>query len=191
MAAPTTPSILVPIAIAALIAWRFYSRVRRMVGRQRLTEVRPWITVTLFPLLTAGLLLGSFARPHPQTAQIAQITLLALLGGVAVGVCLGIYGLRLTRFEQTPEGLFYTPSAHLGIGLSAVLLLRIGYRMLQVYVSSGGSSGPPPGYTQSPLTLVIFGALAGYYVTYAIGLLRWRKRVRSGTFTIAADDTTT
>ncbi len=29
----------------------------------------------------------------------------------------------------------------------------------------------------SPLTLAIFGTLAGYYVTYAIGLLRWRARV--------------
>ena len=29
----------------------------------------------------------------------------------------------------------------------------------------------------NPLTMAIFGTLAGYYVTYAIGLLRWRARV--------------
>ena len=29
----------------------------------------------------------------------------------------------------------------------------------------------------SPLTMAIFGTLAGYYVTYAIGLLRWRAQV--------------
>jgi hypothetical protein len=27
------------------------------------------------------------------------------------------------------------------------------------------------------LTMAIFGTLAGYYVTYAIGLLRWRAQV--------------
>jgi hypothetical protein len=30
---------------------------------------------------------------------------------------------------------------------------------------------------RSPLTLFIFGTLAGYRVAYAIGLLRWRHRV--------------
>jgi len=29
----------------------------------------------------------------------------------------------------------------------------------------------------SPLTMAIFGTLAGYYVSYAIGLLRWRAQV--------------
>jgi hypothetical protein len=29
----------------------------------------------------------------------------------------------------------------------------------------------------SPLTMGLFGMLAGYYVTYAIGLLRWRASV--------------
>jgi hypothetical protein len=35
--------------------------------------------------------------------------------------------------------------------------------------------------TYSPLTLMIFATLAGYYVTYAIGLLRWRRRVAAET----------
>jgi len=39
--------------------------------------------------------------------------------------------------------------------------------------------GEPPmsdNFTRSPLTLAIFGLLAGYYKAYAIGLLRWRAR---------------
>ncbi|HZO23394.1 MAG TPA: hypothetical protein VFB37_12900 [Steroidobacteraceae bacterium] len=182
MAAPTLPSVLIPIAVALLIAWRFYSRVRRTIGRQRFSAVRPWITVTLFPLLIVLLLLGNRAHTLPTLA------LPALLGGAVLGVALGVYGLRLTRFEQTPEGLFYTPSAHLGIILSVILLLRIGYRMAQGYLAFG-SSAPPPGNAQSPLTLLIFGAFAGYYVTYAIGLLLWHRRVREGGLT-SADNTT-
>jgi hypothetical protein len=82
--------------------------------------------------------------------------------------------LRVTRFENTPQGLFYTPSAHVGIALSLVFVGRILYRLYQLYGNPGDSAQPPAAYATTPLTLLIFGALAGYYVTYAIGLLRWR-----------------
>ena len=32
-------------------------------------------------------------------------------------------------------------------------------------------------FVRSPLTLAVFGLLAGYYIAYAIGLVRWRYRV--------------
>jgi len=164
------PSILVPLLIGALVAWRFYGRIRRMVGRQHLANVRPWITICLFPVLAALVVVGTGGQPLP---------LLTLAAGAALGIGLGVYGLKLTRFEQTPAGLYYTPSAHLGIALSVLLIARVGYRMLMVYAAQGGGAPPPPpgAYTNSPLTLGIFGAFAGYYVTYAIGLLRWRRSV--------------
>jgi len=183
-------SLLVPLGIAVLVAWRSYRRIRRTIGRQRLSNVRPWITITVLPILCALFLL----RALPQPLAIA-----ALAGGVIAGVGLGIYGLRVTRFEQTSAGLFYTPSAHLGIGLSLLLVGRIGYKFVQLYALSTGtlSTGVPPtmagplsGYVQSPLTLLIFAALAGYYVTYAIGLLRWRGRTLKSQFTLAANDPT-
>lgn len=162
---PTT--LLLPAGIAALVAWRLYSRVKRMVGRQRLSKVRPWLTVCLFPTLVVLLLLRSLF--HPYSA-------LALVAGVAVGAALGLYGLRLTTFEQTPAGLFYTPNAHLGIALSVLLLARIGYRAMQLYFVSESIQEGSVAFARSPLTLLIFGALAGYYVAYAIGLIRWRHR---------------
>lgn len=167
MTAPFNPSLVVPIGIGALVLWRFYSRARRMVGRQQLSPVRPWITVCVFPILTVLFAMASIAQPMSP---------LALLAGVVVGIGLGVFGLRKTRFEKTPQGLFYTPNAHLGIALSLLLLGRIIYRLIQVY-SISGSAAPPPqiGYATTPLTLVIFGTLAGYYVTYAIGLLRWQR----------------
>lgn len=167
MAAPLSPNLLVPIGVGALVLWRSYSRMRRMVGRQHLSKVRPWITVAVLPLITVLLAAASFAQP---------VSLLALVGGAVIGTGLGIYGLRVTQFENTPEGLFYTPSAHLGIALSLLLVGRILYRLLFMYNVSGlPPAGPQPNYATTPLTLVIFGTLAGYYVTYAIGLLRWRR----------------
>jgi len=166
MTAPFNPSLVVPIGFGALILWRFYSRVRRMVGRQHLSNVRPWITVCVFPILTVLLTVASIAQPMSP---------LALAAGIVVGVSLGVFGLRKTRFEKTPEGLFYTPNAHLGIALSLLLMGRIIYRLIQVYWASEAAAGPHLNYATTPLTLIIFGTLAGYYFTYAVGLLRWQR----------------
>lgn len=165
LAHPST--LLVSAAVLALVAWRLYSRIRHMVGRQRLSKVRPWLTVILFPVLIALLLLGSLARPQSAVALAA-----GLLAGAALGAC----GLRLTKFEQTPLGLFYTPNAHLGIALSLLLIARIGYRAVQLSFAAGAVREGSAALVRSPLTLLIFGTLAGYYVTYAVGLLRWRSR---------------
>jgi hypothetical protein len=158
-----TPSIVL-LALVPLIAWRLYSRVRRMIGRQRLSRIRPWIPVCLIPLLV--LLLAFVSREHP-------IALAALAGGLAAGGVLALYGLRLTRFERTAQGLFYTPNAYLGVALSLLLVGRVLYRLIQVY-SGDALTAASSDFVRSPATLAIFGTLAGYYVAYAIGLLRWR-----------------
>ena len=167
---PTTldTHLLIVIAVAALVVWRIYARIRRMVGRQRLGRVRPWITVTVFPLIFALLMLRGLANP---------VTGIAALAGALVGIGLGVLGTRLTKFEVTPAGLFYTPNAHLGIALSLLLVLRLGYRFVMLQASSGHADPQATQIGSSPLTMAIFGTLAGYYVTYAIGLLRWRAQV--------------
>jgi hypothetical protein len=82
-----------------------------------------------------------------------------------------------TKFEVTPEGLFYTPNAHIGIALSVLFVGRVVYRMFVLYSTNPYAPQSPDDFAASPLTLAIFGLLAGYYVTYAIGLINWRKRV--------------
>jgi hypothetical protein len=160
---PAQSSLLFSFGIAALIGWRLYSRVRRLVGRQPLSPVRSWITLIVFSLLIAMLLLASIA--HPTNA-------LAILGGTALGAALGIYGIRLTKFEAMPSGLFYTPNAWLGMALSVLFLGRIAYRFSQLYLADGGASAASAAFMRSPLTIFIFGTLAGYYIAFAIGLIR-------------------
>jgi len=158
---PTT--VVVAIAVP-LIAWRVYSRFRRMVGRQRLSRVRPWITLTVFPLLVALLAFLSLANP---------MVLAWLAVGLAGGAGLAQYGLRSTRFEAIAgEGFFYTPNAPLGIALTVLFIGRILYRLVEIRGMTPGA--PPPDFARSPVTLAVFGLLAGYYIAYAIGLVRWR-----------------
>ena len=163
---PSTVTILVLIP---LIAWRMYSRIRRLVGRQRLSKVRPWITLTFFPLIVALLALASLA--HPTNLAIFAATL-------AAGGALAVFGLRKTRFEVTPEGYFYTPNAHLGIALSLLFAARIVYRLVEIFVLHPGVPSNMQDFGRSPLTLAVFGLLAGYYIGYAAGLLRWRHASR-------------
>lgn len=170
MLIPDISTALLYAGLAAFLIWRIYSRVRRMVGRQRLSRWRPRATIVFFPILLVILIAESLTEP---------MSILALLGGVALGVVLGIAGHRLTRFECMPDGLFYTPNAHLGIALSLLLMLRIGYRMVPLLLAGEDALTMPADFTRSPLTLLLLGMLTSYYVTYAIGLLRWSRRVSS------------
>jgi hypothetical protein len=162
------PSTVTLLVLVPLIAWRVYARIRRLVGRQRLSRIRPWITLILFPALI--LLLCLAARSHPER-------LWWLAGGLSLGLLLGRFGLGKTRFEATPQGLFYTPNLHLGIALSLLFVARIAYRFVEVYALEPAVPHGAGDFARSPLTLAVFGLLAGYYVAYAAGLVRWRFRV--------------
>src|SRR6266513_2594292 len=104
------PSTITLLVLAPLLIWRIYSCIRRMVGSQRISRVRLWITLIIFP------------------------TLVLFVG-------------------------------------------RIVYRLVEVYALNGAASPGTAEFARSPLTLAIFGLLAGYYVIYAVGLVRWRNRV--------------
>jgi hypothetical protein len=166
---PPTPSTLALVALVPLLVWRVYARFRRMMGRQRLSPARPWITLGVFSALTAVLAFAAHAH-------IERLWWMA--AGWPAGALLAVYGLRLTRFEPTPQGLFYTPNAYLGIALSLVFLGRVLYRMFEVFALDAMASPKTASFTGSPLTLAIFGLLAGYYMTYALGLIRWRRRAQ-------------
>ncbi|MEO8278679.1 MAG: hypothetical protein ABI564_03235 [Ideonella sp.] len=161
-------STLVLTALLPLLAWRVYARFKRMVGRQRLTRYRLWIQLSLFPTLVVLIAVASLARPF---------SLLAFVSSLAAGAALGRYGLKTTRFEAVPGKLFYTPNAHLGIALSLLFVVRIAYRILEVYTSQLDAQHANLDFVRSPLTLLAFGLLAGYYISYAIGLALWRTRM--------------
>lgn len=149
------------IALGGLIAWSLYRRVRRSIGRQKLRPGRIIFRLVLFCVAVFFIILAGIQYPP----------LLAGFGaGVLGGVVLGFVSLRLTKFETTEEGHFYTPDMRIGVAISFLVVGRVIYRMAilknaQMSVSAGH---PPPG--QSPLTLFIFGLMFGYYIVYYIGL---------------------
>lgn len=167
MNAPNSSTITL-LVLLPLIAWRVCWRFRRMVGRQRLSKVRLWITLAIY--FTFVVLLGFATHTHPER-------LWWLAGGLGLGSLLGVYGLKKTSFEPTPKGLYYTPNARLGIALSVLFVARLVYRFVEISATTPVGSHGTNDFARSPLTLAVFGLLAGYYMTYALGLLRWRLRL--------------
>jgi NhaP-type Na+/H+ or K+/H+ antiporter len=147
------------ILFGGLIAWGIYRRVRRNIGRQPLRPRRLIVSLVVFSLVSV--LLFSLSLPFPKM-------LLGIGGGILLGALLGFVGLRLTKFETTEQGHFYTPNTHIGVALS---LLFVGRMLYRIWLVGGPSPAPgQPQLFQSPLTLFIFGLIAGYYLVYYIGL---------------------
>jgi hypothetical protein len=157
-------SLIGPIIFCGLIAWGIHRRLRRNVGRQKLRPIRLTISILIFAGASAVLLVMSLG--------ILKL-MLGIGGGLALGVALGFVGLRLTRFETTAEGHFYTPNTKIGIALSLLFLGRLAYRFFDLRHTAGAPHAPPP--FQSALTYFIVGLLAGYYIVYYIGLLVHRR----------------
>jgi hypothetical protein len=165
---PGSPDNLVPTVLIFLVGWRVYGRFRRNIGPQLLKRRRMMVRIGIYAVLS--LVLGVFSLVVvPRLAVVG-----GLLGGLALGVPLGLYGLHLTRFETRAEGHFYTPNPYMGVGLSLLLAVRVGYRLV-VFSGMADQTRPHPQLMQSPLTLFFFGLLAGYYMAYFSGVL-----VRSG-----------
>ena len=165
---PASTSTLTLVLFVLLIVWRLYARLRRMIARQRLSKVRPWLTIGLYS--TMLVILCAALHTHPAA-------LWWLAGGLAMGSFLGLFALSKTRFERTPEGFFYTPHAPVGIALSLLFIARMAYRLVQVSATQTMMHPGQPDFARSPLTLAIFGLLASYFLAYAGGLVRWRCRV--------------
>jgi len=149
-----------PVLFGGLIAWSIYRRVRRNIGRQKL---RPRRAITSIVILSAISVL--IAATGLQNTNL----LLGFGGGLLLGALLGLAGLRLTRFETTDAGHFYTPNTHIGVALSVLFVGRIAYK----YIAKGQAAAAqnPAMPFQSPLTLFILGLTVGYYIVYQTGIL--------------------
>lgn len=154
------------IILAPVLVWRVYSRIKSRMGRQRSIVSRHYTGLLAF-----------FAMVAVPASEADPLTLAALAAGLAAGLALGVYGLRVTRFEDTSEGYFFTPNARLGILIAMALVARVLYLGVLIYANKG-SNAPTPRFTDSPLTMVTVGLTAGYFWMYSAGLLRWRFRLR-------------
>lgn len=158
------PTPVVAAVVAPLIMWRMYSRFKRLTSRQQSKTWRHRTTLVFFPLLVLALAAGA--------TQGGWLTLAALATGLPLGVVLGRIALGKTRFEQVGAEFYFTPHAPIGMLIALLFIGRMAYRAYE-YATQDMLAHHE--FVSSPLTLFIFGLLAGYYMTYAFGLLAWRR----------------
>jgi len=166
-----SPNVIAPIVIAPLIVWRLYARTRRSFGRQAIRPRRMWTRVGFLSMVT--LLVASQGLIDPRLAT-------GLSAGLVGGVALGLLALKLTRFEIDGQNDCYFPNLWIGMGLTALFIGRLLYRLMVLYPQmSHGAAGGFAAYQRSPLTMAILGLLLGYYIAYYAGLLIHHRRVRA------------
>ncbi len=159
----TTIALLV---LAPVLVWRVYLRLKGMLVRQRSILSRHYTGVLVF----AAMVLVAAAELLSQPPLLGWLAL-----GTAAGIGYGVWGLRLTRFEN--DTAFYTPNARLGMVIGMLFVARVMYIGVEMYVNQGGTT-PVATFTSSPITLLALGLVAGYFGTYSGGLILWRRRLQ-------------
>lgn len=159
------PHAAVALILVPLVLWRVVSRIKRLTTRQRSRTWRHRTTLVFFPLLVLVLAVLAL-RTNP-------IALAGLAVGLPLGGFLGRTAIGKARFEQVGADEFYfTPHAPIGMVVALLFMGRMAWRGYQMFLAPGGQQD----YVASPLTLLTFGIVAGYYIFFALGLLAWRKR---------------
>jgi hypothetical protein len=164
-----TPQALIPALLVPLIGYRVYRRLRTSFGRQPVQTKRMVARIVIFSVIAILFIALAFTQPMSLGAAVL---------GLAIGGIVAVIGLRLTKFELSPQGNFYTPHAYIGGAVSALLVARLVYRFFIVFPTmqtaaqhAAANGNPYAGFQSSPLTIAILMLTAGYYITYNAGIL--------------------
>ena len=156
--------------LVPLLVWRIYSRLKKLVARQKSQLWRHRLVAFGVPALIVFL---------ATTTKFDILPLSSLGAGVLAGGWLGVLGIKLSRFEQVGKDYYFTQHRYLGLAITMLFIARLLYRGMEIYLNTRlDVPVPPPPFGQSPLTMAAYGMVTGYYAAYAWGLLRWRQRNR-------------
>ena len=162
--------IALPLAMPFLLFLRYRTGTVRRPGRR-------WVaTLNLMGFgFSAVLFLYGAAITSLWVSDAFRYSLFGLLGG---GL-LGLLGLALTRWEQTPRALYYTPNRWLILLITVAVAARLLYGVWRIFHGWRTSGSDPSWLERAGIagSLALGAILIGYYVTYAAGV-RWRLKRR-------------
>ncbi|WP_029421283.1 CcdC protein domain-containing protein [Alicyclobacillus macrosporangiidus] len=159
------------VAVAALIVWSVYRRVRRTLRWQPLVKRRLAVRGSLFVVIGVLLLVSTLYHPAIAWWDAA---------GVAAGAALAWVALRNTRYERREDGWYYRPHGAIGALVILLFLARLAYRLAAAKALWNGlgtaAGGPVPAggahssaaaaYTADPWTAGAMFVLVAYYALY-------------------------
>jgi hypothetical protein len=168
----------VPIIIVALLVFVLLTlagvillsfAVRYRVGTAR-RQARRWVA-SLNVWMTSFSAVFFLAFTFLLSFWVDSAFRFALIG-MGCGGILGLLGLVITRWENQPEGLFYTPSRWLAFLIVFAIAARVLYGWWRATHSGSGPSDQhwlitAPG---TQLSLAVAAGLIGYYLVYSVGV---------------------
>lgn len=170
------PLLIVPLVILVLLALWLLLLPLSLWQRYRLGKARrlarPWLVKLNGWVLLLSLLLFLLSMVITNLWWPGALAYAAV--GVGVGLALGIIGLWLSRFESTPQGLYYTPNPWLILALTLLVTARIVMGFVEVwrYWQGNQSLAIIPVLDHASL-FAVAGLVLGYYLAYTWGL--WRR----------------
>jgi len=174
---------LIPLLIALLLPALFIIAIPfGIINRYRLGKARrlgrPWAaTINL-------VLLGVSAVIFLWAAAITNFwvprAFLYSLGGIVGGALLGLLGLTLTRWEEKPRTLHYTPNRWLILVITLAVAARLAVGFWRGWQAWGSSRTDASWLAEAGAagSLAVGAIVLGYYLTYMAGVLRRLGRHR-------------
>jgi hypothetical protein len=146
------------------LALRYRAGTARRQGRRWIASLNVWMTCLSAVFFLSFTFLISF--------WLGTVFRFALIG-MCFGAILGLLGLAITRWEDQPEGLFYTPSRWLAILVTLAIAARFVYGWW--HATHSGSSAPSEQHwlmtaSGTELSLAVAAGLIAYYLVYSIGV---------------------
>jgi hypothetical protein len=156
------------LAMPLLLVLRYRAGTVRRRGRR-------WVATAnlVSMMLSAGLFLWLAAI---TTFWVPKALIYSFTGLIA-GCLLGLVGLALTRWETTPQAVYYTPNRWLVLLITLAVTARLLYGVWRIWhawrmagadttwLASAGVAG----------SMAVGAVVLGYYLTYSAGV-RWRVR---------------
>ena len=169
------PLLIVPLVVLFLLALWLLLLPLSLWQRYRLGKARrkawPWMVKlnSWLLLISAALFVASMAITNMWWSG----ALAYALAGMAAGLLTGIVGLWLSRFEPTPQGMYYTPNPWLVLALTLLVTARIAMGFVEMwrYWQGREALSVIPVLDHASL-FAVAGLLLGYYLSYTWGLRR-------------------
>lgn len=158
--------VLVVLAIPLSIVQRYRLGKARRTGRRWVTTINLMMISLSAGLFLWATLISSIWVPNAFPYSLA---------GLAVGGILGLLGLALTRWEEKPEALYYTPNRWLILVITLAVITRLLYgfwRGWQLWGATGHNTSWLAA-ADLPGSMAVGAVVLGYYLTYSAGV--WRR----------------
>lgn len=174
---------LIPLAVALLVVFVLIGALplllvlRYRVGTSRRLG-RRWIARlnAVMIALSAALFLVSAAIVNLWIPGAFKYS----VAGLIAGGILGLLGLALTRWEQTPRGLHYTPNRWLVLIITLAVTARLLYGFWRSWHAWSAAGTGRSWLASSGLSgsMAVGAIILGYYLIYSAGLDRRLRRNR-------------